>query len=64
MFSKKHGYISQVSGYSAQECEMHLLENEPGSLLSEIQTPADGHPGVWTYEQDEINLKKFSFIMD
>ena len=25
MFSKKHGYISQVSGYSAQECEMHLL---------------------------------------
>ena len=25
MFSKKHGLISQVSGYSAQECEMHLL---------------------------------------
>ena len=25
MFSKKHGHISQVSGYSAQECEMHLL---------------------------------------
>ena len=34
-------------------------ENELGSLLSEIQTPADGHPRVWTYEQDEINLKTF-----
>ena len=28
-------------------------ENELGSLLS------DGHPRVWTYEQDEINLKTF-----
>ena len=28
-------------------------ENELGSLLS------DGHPRVWTYEQDEINLKLF-----
>ena len=25
MFSTKHGYIYQVSGHSAQECEMHLL---------------------------------------
>ena len=28
MFSKKHGLIPQVSGYSAQECEMHLLSEE------------------------------------
>ena len=34
-------------------------ENEPGSLLSEIQIPEDGHPRVWTYERDEINLKTF-----
>ena len=26
MFSKKHGYISQISGHGAQECEMHFLK--------------------------------------
>ena len=38
MFSKKHGHISQVSGYSAQECEMHLLRKEFASSKTKWET--------------------------